>query len=192
MVAEKDKKVVSETGKVNYVTHVRPFDGKLTIGNISNQTLKLTYPGNGSGRLLSEEINGKRYFIYGGRFETLNSNRGFDCTSFPMVLFEIARLAAPGYGKQVGDALAVETCDLEQVSKTALEAHFKADDIPVGIYLLFSEGHVLLYNSDLNTLYEFNYGGFRATKASEREMVAKHGLWWMRKIPETYRPQFKV
>lgn len=192
MIAEKDKKVVAESGKVNYLAHVQPFDGNLTIGNIANQSLKLTYPGNGTGRLLSEEINGKRYFIYAGRFEALNANRGFDCTSFPMVLFEIARLAAPGYGKQVGEALSVVTCDLEQVSKLVLEAHFKANDIPAGIYLLFSEGHVLLYNSDINTLYEFNFGGFRATLASERDMAAKHGLWWMRKIPETYRSQFKV
>lgn len=192
MVAEKDKKVICETGKVTYLTHVRPVEGPLTIGSLANQTPKLTYPGNGSGRLLSEEINGKRYVIYGGKLETTTGMRGFDCTSFPMVLFEIPRLAAPGYGKQVGDALGVETCGLDQVSSSALEAHFKADDIPVGIYLLFSEGHVLLYNSDLNMLYEFNYGGFKATKASDRTMTAKNSLWWMRKLPEKYRAKFQT
>ena len=35
---------------------------------------------------------------------------------------------------------------------------------------MFSEGHVLLYNSDINTQYEFNYGGFRGTLAPQREM----------------------
>lgn len=32
----------------------------------------------------------------------------------------------------------------------------------------------------------------KATKASERAMTAPQGLWWMRKLPETCRPQFRI
>ena len=49
---------------------------------------------------------------------------------------------------------------------------------------------VLLDNSDINTLYEFNYGGFRATPAAQRPLHAPRDLWWMRKLNESYRPLF--
>ena len=67
---------------------------------------------------------------------------------------------------------------------------FKEDTIPVGLYVLFSEGHVLLYNSDINYLYEFTLGGFRGQPAAARPMIAPRDLWWMRKLPERYRPFF--
>ena len=171
---------------------MKPYYGKLNIGAISKDSPAMTYPGNGKGRLLSSLINGRYYFIYGGKHETESANRGFDCTSFPMVLFSIAQLASPGYGKQVCDALAAEKCDLEQVQGSTLAEKFKENTIPNGLYVLFSEGHVLLYNSDINTLYEFNYGGFRATPAAQREMKAPRDLWWMRKISEVHRPAFSL
>jgi hypothetical protein len=74
------------------------------------------------------------------------------------------------------DACGAAKCDLEQVKGTVLAKKFKDDEIPNGLYILFSEGHVLLYNSDINTLYEFNYGGFRATPAAQRPLHAPRDL----------------
>lgn len=190
MVAEKGGAVTARTQPVNYLAQVKPYYGKLKISEISTDQPPMTYPGNGKGRLLSKLINGRYYFIYGGKLETSNQMRGFDCTSFPMALLSIARIDSPGYGKQVCDAVGATKCDIEQVKGAELAKRFKEDTIPIGLYILFSEGHVLLYNSDINMLYEFNYGGFRATPAGQRQLQAPRDLWWMRKLSETYRPCF--
>lgn len=190
MVAEKNGVTLATTNPVKYKSHVKPYYGSLKISDIAKDDPAMKYPGNGKGRLLSSLINNRYYFIYAGKHETDNAMRGFDCTSFPMALLSIPRLNPPGYGKQVCDALNAEKCNLEQVKSDALATKFKLDSIPVGLYVLFSEGHVLLYNSDINTLYEFTYGGFKATLASLRVMSAPRNLWWMRKINESYRPNF--
>ncbi len=191
MTAEKAGARVAETGKVPYTSHVKPYSGPLTIGGFSRDTPALTYPGIGTGRVLSGVMNGKRYFTHAGKLETSNAMRGFDCTTFPLALYSVS-LPPPGYGKQLGEALGAMICNLEQVSPKTLKQHFDDDDIPLGQYILFSEGHVLLYNSDINTLYEFNLGGFKATFAPLRSTEAKNGLWWMRKLPESRRPQFSM
>ena len=156
----------------------------------------MTYPGNGIGRRLSKEINDRYYFINGAAFENNNMMRGFDCTTFPMALLAIPNLPSPGYGKQLCDAAGAARCGIEQIKSSDLQRRFKDDDIPEGICILFSEGHVMLYNSDINMLYEFNEkdgshdARFRVTPAGDRALPAKHGLWWMRKLDESYRPSF--
>src|SRR5262245_56778874 len=155
MVAEKNGALAARTGKVTHRSHVKPYYGKLTISDISADKA-LTYPGNGLGRLLSDQINGRYYMIYGGKLETSNAMRGFDCTSFPMALLSTGALAPPGYGKQLWDKAGATKCDLEQLNRDDLEARFRENSIPVGQYVVFSAGHVLLYDSDINTLYEFN------------------------------------
>jgi hypothetical protein len=149
----------------------------------------MTYPGNGKGRVLSKCINDRYYFQLGGKLETAEENRGFDCTTFPLALFQLV-LPPPGYGKQLCQAAGAVPCDLEQINRSDLEQRFKDNTIPVGIYILFSAGHVMLYNSDINMLYEFNDGGFRATAAGQRPLPAPQGLWWMRKLDERYRSCF--
>jgi len=190
MVAKKDGETVGRTNPITYKTHVKPYYGKLTITDISKDDPAMTYPGNGYGRVLSPPINERYYFKYGSSYETDNAMRGFDCTSFPMALFSIRYLPPPGYGKQLSDAAGAVPCDYEQKKSADLEKEFQENSTPGGLYILFSEGHVLLYNSDINTLYEFNYGGFKSTPAGLRTMTAKHNLWWMRKLPETLRPNF--
>lgn len=190
MISKKGTETSSRTERVNYKTHVKPFYGKLTITDISKDDPPMTYPGNGYGRVLSQLINGRYYFKHGGVYETDNAMRGFDCTTFPMALLSIPNLPPPGYGKQLADAAGATKCDYEQKKSADLEQEFKDNSTPLGLYILFSEGHVLLYNSDINTLYEFSFSGFKATPAGLRQMTAAHNLWWMRKLPETYRPCF--
>jgi hypothetical protein len=190
MVSEKNGVSAARTQPVNYLTHVKPYYGKLRISEIAADQPRMTYPGNGKGRLFSKLINNRYYFIYGGKLETNDPMRGFDCTSFPMALLSISSIAPPGYGKQLCDAVGAAKCDLEQVKSADLGKRFKDNTIPGGLYILFSAGHVMLYNSDINTLYEFNYGGFRATSAGQRQLQAPQDLWWMRKLGEAYRPSF--
>ena len=190
MVSRKAGAVVARTQAVNFKTHVKPYYGKLKISEIGADTPAMTYPGNGSGRTLSPLINNRYYFKNGGTLETSDAMRGFDCTTFPLALFTLS-LPPPGYGKQVCDAAGAVKCDLEEIKATDLQNRFKENVIPNGLYILFSAGHVLLYNSDINTLYEFNHGGFRKTPAGDRDLTgAPQGLWWMRKLDEKYRPFF--
>ena len=191
MVAERDGAVTGKSPSVAYTAHVQPYAGELRISSIATAKPPLLYPGNGVGRLLSRRINERYYFIYNGRLETNPMMRGFDCTSFPMAVLEIASLAQPGYGKQLCEAAEATKCDIEQISSGALESRFKENSIPPGKYILFSEGHVMLYDSDVNTLYEFNFGGFfESSPASERRLKAKHDLWWMRKLGVEYNSAF--
>ena len=190
MIAKKSSDTTGRTNPVTYKTHVKPFYGKLTISDIAKDDPPMTYPGNGYGRVLSPLINDRYYFKYAGKYETDNTKRGFDCTTFPMALFSILTLPPPGYGKQLADAAGATQCDYEQKKSGDLEKEFQENSTPGGLYILFSEGHVLLYNSDINTLYEFTFGGFKQTPAGLRKMTAAHNLWWMRKLPETYRPCF--
>lgn len=190
MLAEKNGVSVAKTASVNYTTYVKPFYGKLRISEIARDQPPMTYPGNGKGRLLSRTINGRYYFIYGGKLETDSAMRGFDCTSFPMALLSIPKLTAPGYGKQVCDAVNAAQCGLEQITSADMQKKFLENTIPVGYYILFSAGHVLLYDSYKNILNEFNFGGFKATPAGQRQLIAPQSLWWMRKLADSVRPAF--
>jgi hypothetical protein len=71
-----------------------------------------------------------------------------------------------------------------------LEKRFKDNSIPRGKYILFSAEHVMLYNSDINTLYEYIFGGFKTTPAGQRQLQAPQGLWWMRKLGDAYSSSF--
>jgi hypothetical protein len=166
----------------------------------------MTYAGNGAGRLFSSKINGRYYFKYGGRLETDPDRRGLDCTTFPIVLLELEgdlpkKPAGQGpSGEDVADAAGATTCDLEELTPAQLEQHFKAGDIPGGIYIVFGTwgshgaGHVLLYDANINWLFEFNVGGdrgYRDEPAPQRSFPHTPGAkWWVRKLDETYRPKF--
>lgn len=191
MAAEKAGVSAGRTPPVNYLAHVKPYRGNLTISDISAQSPRLTYAGNGKGRLLSAPVKGSRYFVHGGKLEADPNSRGFDCTTFPMALLEIQRLPAPGYGKQLCDALGATQCRIEQIDSTEMSRRFRENTIPEGVYVLFSAAHVLLYDSSRNVLHEFTHGGFKSTPAGQRTLQAPQNLWWMRKLPESYRSAFK-
>ncbi len=181
---------------LQYTSHLQPYGGRLQISGFKRHQPAFTYPGNGEGRLLSEPIKGLRYFIYKGKLETLPNNRGFDCTSFPMVIFGVKSLPLPGYGKQLCEQLTHSKCGLEGLTRGQLEDYLRLDSIPKGIYVFFSSKHVLLHNSDINMIYEFNapgglFGltGFKETPGYLRQMSTPD-LWWVRKLDEKYRPCF--
>jgi hypothetical protein len=94
MISEKNGTITARTKPLSCTTHVKPYYGELKISEIAKDGM--IYPGNGLGRLLSPRINNRYYFVYGGKFETDNNMRGFDCTSFPMALFSLRSLTSPG------------------------------------------------------------------------------------------------
>jgi flavin-binding protein dodecin len=190
MVAEKDGKVTARTAAVNYKTHVKPYFGDLTISGFSSDDPAMTYPGNGYGRVLSVLINDCYYFHIGGALETENKMRGFDCTTFPLALFGLMSVTSPGYGKQLCDDLGAVKCELELLKHKDLLKKFEENVIPFGYYVLFSEGHVMLYDSFKNILLEFNTpDGFRSTPAAQR-FQGSYGTWWMRKLSDDKGTRF--
>jgi hypothetical protein len=200
MVVEKRGAITETTPPVKFLTHVKPYYGPLTLNGFGNDNPPMTYAGNGFGRLFSQQINGRYYFKYAGKLETDPTRRGLDCTTFPIVLLELSVGSGPT-GKDVADAADATACDLEELTPAELEQHFKANDIPNGIYIVFGTwgtegaGHVLLYDSDINWLFEFNLGGdrgYRDGPAGQRGFQHTAGAkWWVRKLDEKYRPKFR-
>ena len=200
LVAEKSSATVGGTAPVKFFTHVQPYCGPLTLGGFATDFPGLTYAGNGVGRLLSRQINNRYYFVYGGNLETDPARRGFDCTTFPMVLFQVPRLPGTGSGMDLANALGAAACDLEEMEPAKLEAHFAARDVPAGIYIVFGKwgavgaGHVLLYDANINWLFEFNsspVNGYQDKPATYRSFrYPASAKWWIRKLDPKYRPCF--
>jgi hypothetical protein len=197
MVGKKNGELVVRTAATDFQTHVKPYYGSLKISEIAKDDPAMTYPGNGFGRLLSEQINGRYYFKYAGKHETDNAKRGLDCTSFPMALFSLKSLPSPGYGKQLCDALGATKyvdpsgkSEYEQIKRSDLEKRLAENTTPGGYFVIFSEGHVLLYNGYMNVIHEFTHGGFKTTPGGSRAMIANNNLWWMRKLPDTVGSYF--
>jgi hypothetical protein len=200
LVAETGRATIGGTMPVKFFTHVKPYYGALTLTGFGTDSPPLTYAGNGSGRLLSRQINGRYYFTYANRLETEPARRGFDCTTFPMALFEIRRLPGSKTGMDLADAANAVPCDLEELTPKQLHEHFAAGDIPRGIYIVFGTwgssgaGHVLLYDADLNWLFEFNsspVNGYQDCPAPQRNLTPNPtAKWWVRRLGPGYRPHF--
>ena len=168
---------------------VAPYADGLTFDAIAKAIPKMTYPGNGKGRLLTDLIGAKRYFKYGGRFETDNAMRGFDCTTFPIALFSCNINMGDKHGTPLADALGATKCSMEQKKPEEVKAFFNdATTGAKGLYFMWSAGHIILAKDA--TIHEFTYGGYKRTAASlwEGYPKAPQKLWWVRKLPSTYAP----
>jgi hypothetical protein len=185
-VLEQNGLIAGQSAAQTMTCPVQPYDGPLTFEGIAAANPPLTYPGNGKGRLWIN-LGGKYYFRNGSTLETDNAMRGFDCTTFPMALFETYPNMSGKYGTALADALGAEQCDMEM--KTAAEIKPFFADYAKGptIYFMWSEGHVVL--EKLNTIHEFTYGGYKCTSAQDWPGYgrAARGQWWVRKLPATRR-----
>lgn len=187
-VLEVNGKFVSETPAQDFDAPVKPFGGTFTFAGFESEIPKLTYPGNGHGRLLTT-IGGKYYFVNGGMLETDNAKRGFDCTTFPMALFQKTINMTGKYGTALADALGATKCEMEQKKKADVKAFF-ADTTKggTGLYFMWSAGHVVLVKNA--TIHEFTYGGYKKSPAASWGGYdrAAQGLWWIRKLPASLNP----
>lgn len=159
---------------------VKPYAGALNFDAIAREVPALTYPGNGHGRLWTA-IDGKRYFCHLNKLETNNINRGFDCTTFPMCLFDCYLNMTGKYGTALADALGATKCDMEQKKTVEVKAFF-ADKGKTGLYFMWSAGHVVLVHNAW--VHEFTYGGYKRNGAAGWAGYSKapQGLWWVRKL----------
>lgn len=189
LVQEVAGKHMGESTARDLAAPVKPYEGSLTFNGIAGATPKLTYPGNGVGRWFTEPIDGKYYFRYASKFETSPQMRGFDCTTFPMSLFQCFPNMAGKYGGYLADQLGATKCDMEQKKEKEIKEFF-SDKLRggTGLYFMFSAGHVVLVKN--GTTHEFTYGGYQTGPAATfaRYNKAPQGLWWIRKLPDKYKP----
>jgi hypothetical protein len=187
VVDEQNRRNIGESAAEDLSCPVKPFDGAFTFDGFASAVPKLTYPGNGKGRLLLE-IGGKHYFRNGSRLETDIAMRGFDCTTFPMALFKCNVNMSGKYGTALADALGATRCDMEQKNKSDVKFFFADAVKNAGLFFMWSAGHVVLIKK--GTIHEFTYGGYKRTPAKDWTGYrrAPQGLWWIRKLPATLNP----
>jgi len=193
LTTEKQGKQLYTSPHRSFRTHVKPYFGRLKILDMNQDAdLKKTYAGIGVGRTLSGLINGRYYFRNGSTLETKERYRGFDCTTFPLSLFSIKNFPPHGYGLHVAILTGICKLNLERLTTNELKKRFIERSFPPGVYIIFSEGHVMLYDSyyGLNLLFEWNKGGLIITPAEERKLRAKHNLWWIGELPDKCRQCF--
>ena len=178
-----------ESTKQKMLAPVQPFDGPLTFDGMKTAVPKLTYPGNGKGRTLTDLVADKYWFRNGSALETDNTMRGFDCTTFPMALFSVYPNMSEAYGTKLADALGAQKCDLEQLNWKQAQAQFQYPVALMGFYYVWSAGHVVLVCDAI--MHQFNNGGYLECTAASWEgwKKAPQGLWWIRKLPDSRRMQ---
>lgn len=187
VVLEQMGKFVGESSAQDMACPVKPYDGLITFDGFAVANPPLTYPGNGKGRTLTQAIDGKYYFRNGSILETDNAMRGFDCTTFPMALFNCYPSMAGKYGTALADALGAVKCEMEQKKESDVKSFFKGSGSG-GLYFMWSAGHVVLVKGAI--IHEFTYGGYRRTAVDVWTgfRFAPQGLWWIRKLPDTLTP----
>ena len=174
-----DNKLAASSNVRKLACPVKPYFGPVTFDGIRMENPPLTYPGKGVGRIWTL-IDGKRYFCLSGKLETDNSKRGFDCTTFPMALYDCYPNMNQKYGTALADALHAQKCNMEQKKAEEVKAFFSKEGRQ-GTYFVWSAGHVVLVENAI--IHEFTYGGYKRTLASDWSGRAPQGLWWVRKLP---------
>lgn len=204
-VIEQNGKFVCESPAQNLLCPVKPFDGPLTFDGMKAANPWLTFAGDGYGRLLTDAIDGKYYFRHGfltqgGTLETKAVRRGFDCTTFPMALFQKNINMIGKDGTPLAVALGAQPCDMELKYESQLKKFFADSENANGLYFMWSEGHVVLVKNAF--IHEFTnrldppgggmelYGGYRRCPAATWPGYhrAARGQWWVRKLPATLNP----
>jgi hypothetical protein len=144
---------------------VRPYEGPLTLSALKADPDGQKIPYINPGRLLTKPIGGKRFFKYGGLFETESDKRGFDCTTYIGSLYELSSGMAST--SQLAQSIQASTSILVEVSISAIRAYF---DIPANVpgrYLLWHDSHVVLVENGVVKEFAQSAGGFASTPVAQ-------------------------
>lgn len=193
LTLERNGKQIQTTTHRSFRTHVKPYFGRLKILDMNKDVdLRKTYAGIGTGRTLSRLINGRHYFQNGITLETKERYRGFDCTTFPLTMFSIKNFPPRGYGLHVAILAGICKLNPERLTTKELKKRFIEKSLPQGVYIIFSEGHIMLFDSyyGLDMIFEWNKGGLIITPAKERKLRSINNLWWIGELPDKCRQCF--
>lgn len=129
-----------------------------------------------TGTILSHGIDGKYFFIFGGKFETDSNRRGFDCTTYVGAAGGLADgRGQGGTGETVAVALGGKSCDMEHKHPHAIEQFFAEHN--TGTYVMWSHGHVVFVKQGF--VHEFTdrvsrNQGYQKTKVGHWLTLGKH------------------
>jgi hypothetical protein len=185
LIAKRGTAVIAESNLVAFPCPVRPYVGRLTpaLGRgDSGPALKYTgtppkYP---DGRVLfMPPIDGCYYFAYGGRFETDDSKRGFNCITYVGAVFgvDVNSGAMSGYGTQLVNHCGWENCGCENKTLPEVKAFFAAT--PTGTYFLWSEHHIVVVVN--GSVHEFRERLGRYNVQPVSQWQHSDHRWWVRK-----------
>jgi hypothetical protein len=129
-----------------------------------------------TGTILSHPIMGRYYFIYAGAFETDAIRRGFDCTTYVGAAGGLLDgKGQGGTGKTVAEALAAQSCDMEDKHPHRIKEFFAENK--AGTYVMWSHGHVVFVKNGF--VHEFTDRvsrdcGYQKTEVSHWLTLGKH------------------
>lgn len=177
--------VVAESNEQSFVCPVRPLVGRPSPAfgrGDSGPMLRYTGtpPKYADGRyLFVPEIDGCHYFAFGGRFETDDAKRGFNCITFVGAVFgvDVNSGAMSSFGTQLAQHCGCTATDCENKSLAEAKAFF--DQHPAGTYFMWSAHHIVLVVNGV--VHEFREKFGRYNMQSINAWSHHDSQWWVRR-----------
>jgi hypothetical protein len=179
--------VIAQSNEQSFDCPVRPYVGPLRpeLGRgDAGPPLQYTgtppkYP---DGRMLHiPALDGCYYFAFGGRFETNNAKRGFNCITYVGAVFGVdaTEESKPmsSYGTRLANYCGCVPCDVENKTLPDVRAFFAKNR--TGTYLMWSEGHIVIVVN--GTVHEFREKrrGYNVEPIATWEH--RDDRWWVRR-----------
>lgn len=180
--------IVASSNEQSFPCPVRPYTGRLHPADLGRGDAgpPLQYTGVQDGRMLHmPAIDGCHYFAYGGRFETENGKRGFNCITYVGAVFgvEPASKAMSGYGTQLAVHCGCVPCNVENRTLAEVRTYFAGAGAR-GTYIMWSASHVVLVVNA--AVHEFRQSLGRYNTQPIAQWKHADDRWWVRKAPKTF------
>jgi hypothetical protein len=194
LMATRGETVVARSNVASLACPVQPLSGPITprrLGGLGDTGPKLKYTGNGTGRMLRlPAIQGKYYFKWGGKFETDDRMRGFDCTTFVGSVFGFpfdGHWPSNANGLTVATKLGAIPCNIEQRPGSEVKSFFASGPGGGrrGVFVTWSAGHVVLIIDGVVHEYGHSKNGYAETPI---ERWYNQGHWTVRQVPFSAAP----
>lgn len=186
LYVKRDGRVITQSNMELLACPVQPYSGKLEPKLGEGDTgPALTYTGIQTGRMFYQPaIDGKYYFAYGGKFETANSMRGFNCITYVGAVCGVdpATGAMGSYGTQLADHLGATKCKMENKKESDIKGFFKTNK--KGIYIMWSSTHTVLVVDGFIHEFSETKNGYVKTDAQKWNYHGKS--YWIRKLPKDF------
>ena len=166
------------------VEHLGTIAALTELGAV-DPPLNYVKDGPGCGRLLTDAINGRYYFIYGGQLEIDPGNRGFDCTSF--VGSALGRHdGMAGTSADFADSIGAKTDVLKDVHLKDIRK-FMGDN-PVGAYLMWNNHHIVTLINGVVREFNIPSGkpGYRETDIDQWHTSDIGTKYTLRELPASF------
>lgn len=186
LYVKREGRIVTQSNMQSLPCPVQPYSGKLEPQLGEDDTgPALTYTGIQTGRMFYQPaIDGKYYFAYGGKFETDDTMRGFNCITFIGAVCGVdpASGAMGAYGTQLADHVGATNCGMENKKEAAIKDFFKTNK--KGTYIMWSSTHSVLVVDAVIHEFSESKGGYVKTDVQKWNYHGKS--YWIRKLPKGF------